>query len=99
MFAAHGSILSGSSVQPVGYKAQFGYHPDIETGVQLLTHRYYDPAAGRFLTRDPISYSGGINLYSYVRNRPLDRVDPRGTNPPGGACDRSCGSRRGDGPS
>ncbi|WP_155850477.1 hypothetical protein [Chthonomonas calidirosea] len=27
-------------------------------------HQYYDVAAGRFLTRDPIGYVGGINLYA-----------------------------------
>jgi RHS repeat-associated protein len=79
LFAAHGSVVSGTLTDPFGYKAQFGYYTDNETGLQLLTNRYYDPAAGRFLTRDPINYSGGINLYSYVGNMPITRVDPEGT--------------------
>ena len=33
--------------------------------------RYYDPATGRFVTRDPIGYGGGTNLYGYLR-RPSD---------------------------
>lgn len=43
-----------------------------------MTHRYYDPAAGRFLTRDPIGYAGGINLYAYTGNDPVNRADPSG---------------------
>jgi RHS repeat-associated protein len=64
--------------QPVGYKAQLGYYADGETGLQLLTHRYYDPSRGRFLPRDPVGHEGGFNLYSYVANNPLTRIDRLG---------------------
>jgi RHS repeat-associated protein len=63
---------------PYGYKAQFGYYTDSETGLQILTFRYYDAALGRFLTRDPIGFEGGVNLYGYVNNNPLNNVDPLG---------------------
>jgi len=46
-----GQLMSGSNPTPHGYKAQWGYHTDVETGILLLTHRYFDPARGRFLTR------------------------------------------------
>jgi RHS repeat-associated protein len=78
LFSPHGSILSGSLTDPFGYKAQFGYYTDNETGLQLLTHRYFDSSSGRFLTRDPIGYRGGANLYGYVTNNPLRLSDPLG---------------------
>ena len=81
LFSAHGSSLYGSVSEPFGYKAQVGYYSDPETGLQLLTNRYYDSATGRFLTRDPIGYAGGINLYAYVRNNPTNYADPSGLNP------------------
>jgi len=28
--------------------------------------RYYSPTPGRFISRDPIGYAGGMNLYEYV---------------------------------
>jgi len=55
-----------------------GDYIDTETGLQLLTHRYYDPATGRFMTRDPISYAGGISLYSHVTSNPVNFADPNG---------------------
>jgi hypothetical protein len=33
------------------YRGQRGYYTDIETGILLPTHRYFDPAMGRCLTR------------------------------------------------
>jgi len=78
LFSAHGSSLNGALSDPFGYKARFGYYTDNETGLQLLTRRYYDPSSGRFLTRDPLSYDGGINLYAYVGNNSTNYVDPLG---------------------
>ena len=34
---------------------------------------------GRWLTRDPIGYQGGINLYGYVGSSPVGNVDAEGT--------------------
>ena len=61
-----------------GFGGQAGYYTDTETGLILCTHRHYDPQQGRFLTRDPLGYGGGINLYSYTANNPVNRLDPEG---------------------
>ncbi|HEV2474070.1 MAG TPA: colicin D domain-containing protein [Chthonomonadales bacterium] len=45
----------------------------------LLGLRYYDPSVGRFINRDPIDYDGGVNLYAYLHDNPINGADPRGT--------------------
>ena len=37
---------------------------------------------GTFVGRDPIGTAGGINLYEYVGDDPLERTDPMGLDPP-----------------
>ena len=61
-----------------GYGGTMGYFTDWETGLQLLGHRYYDSGVGRFLNRDPMDTGGGINVYGYVSNNPLEMADPSG---------------------
>src|SRR5205814_10332161 len=40
-------------------------------------YRLYDPNLQRWPNRDPLGELGGINLYAYVRNNHVNRVDPR----------------------
>ncbi|WP_447663665.1 polymorphic toxin-type HINT domain-containing protein [Paenibacillus sp. D51F] len=59
-----------------------GEYWDSSAGLQYLRARWYDPSVGRFINEDP--YQGKIinplslNLYTYVENNPLTRVDPSG---------------------
>ena len=60
-----------------------GYYYDTETGLYFLQTRYYDPEAGRFISRDSIEYAtpetiNGLNLYAYCGNNPLRYTDPNG---------------------
>ena len=41
-------------------------------------HRFYDPETGRYISADPIGLAGGVNLYAYVQNNPVNWIDPEG---------------------
>ena len=69
---------SSNHRDPIGFGGQWGYYTDYESGLLLLTHRYYDPATGRFVNRDPIGYDGGINLYTFAGGNPINGRDPLG---------------------
>jgi len=52
---------------------------DPSTGMYYDRARWYNPATGKFLTRDPLGFAGGdVNLYRYVGNGPVVNVDPSG---------------------
>ncbi|MFJ3009203.1 RHS repeat-associated core domain-containing protein [Pseudomonas fluorescens] len=59
---------------PIRFQGQYQDH---ETGLHYNRHRYYDPSVARFVSRDPIGYAGGINLYQYAIS-PAQWVDPNG---------------------
>ena len=60
-----------------GYAGYFVHAP---SGLYLTKYRAYDPNLGTWLTRDPIGEGGGMNLYSYSGNDPIDQSDPSGLN-------------------
>jgi RHS repeat-associated protein len=51
---------------------------DSVTGLYYFGYRFYDPTLQRWLNRDPIQEAGGINLYGFVGNNPINRIDPYG---------------------
>jgi RHS repeat-associated protein len=51
---------------------------DEATGLYYYGYRFYNPIIGRWLTRDPLGELGGINLYGFVGNNPVNFYDPLG---------------------
>lgn len=52
-----------------------------EVGLYHYKARLYSPTLGRFLQTDPVGYEGGLNLYAYVGDDPIDGTDPSGNCP------------------
>ena len=78
IYDAYGNVLYPTSGAPnFGFAGRSRYYADA-TGLDYLKARYYDPADGRFISRDPAGYRGGPNLYAYVWNNPANSVDPSG---------------------
>ncbi len=49
---------------------------DTSTGIIRFGARDYDPEVGRWTTKDPLGIDAGImNMYAYVRSRPIDATD------------------------
>lgn len=48
---------------------------DSETGLYCYGLRYYGSSLGRWISRDPIDIRGGLNLYGFVGNQPVQRHD------------------------
>jgi len=83
-YDAYGNVLQRQGTTGVSYQwlGEAGYYFNQEVGTYLLGLRHYSSTAGRFLTRDPIGFSGGVNPYEYVGNAPSTSRDPYGLQLP-----------------
>gem|GEM_PF-1940831 len=74
-YDAYGNrTTTGSSSVPFGYTGQY---TDSDTGLVYMRARYYDPATGQFLTRDPLEASTR-QRYLYAGDDPINQTDPTG---------------------
>jgi RHS repeat-associated protein len=53
-------------------------YQDDETDLLYYGRRHYNSSTGRWLSRDPIEESGGLNIYAFVDNAPVRKVDIHG---------------------
>jgi RHS repeat-associated protein len=78
-YTAYGELVgkTGAATTPLGYAGQF---TDVDTALQYLRARFYDPRTAQFLTRDPIEFLTG-QPYIYANGNPQNFVDPSGLGP------------------
>ncbi|NBB95343.1 MAG: hypothetical protein GVY16_06340 [Planctomycetes bacterium] len=62
-----------------------GLHLDTESALYYNRNRYYSPALGRFITRDPLGYVDGMSVYEYAKSTAVNMTDPEGLE-----CNRAC---------
>jgi RHS repeat-associated protein len=67
--------VSGTIDCDFGFSGHYS-HP--ASGLLLSYYRAYDVETGRWLSRDPASEMGGLNVYAYVHNNPINDIDPLG---------------------
>jgi RHS repeat-associated protein len=86
LFNGDGGIVGQYEYLPFGELSQggggnpftFTGREDDQTGLMYYRARYYAPTWGRFISEDPIGFSGGVNQYSYAGNNPTTFTDPWG---------------------
>jgi RHS repeat-associated protein len=83
MYDAWGNVLSeeidpsAAALASLRYRFQ-GREWSAATGLINFRMRWYDAEMGRWLSKDPIGLSGGLNLYAFCENNVLIVTDPQG---------------------
>ena len=81
-------VATGPNAKDFAHRFSTKYFDD-ETGLSYYGYRFYSPGLGRWLNRDPIWERGAmlargtsdyqreaeLNLYDFVNNAPLDKID------------------------
>ena len=72
--------VTGSAAQSsIGLRFLYTARPWSPVGeIYYYRARWYAPECGRFISRDPIGYLGGMNQYQYVSGNPVNLIDPTG---------------------
>jgi len=75
-----GNIATNSTEtipNPFKYVGRYGVMTDLPD-LLYMRARYYVPSIGRFISKDPIGFASGLNLYEYVGGNPINKIDPLG---------------------
>jgi RHS repeat-associated protein len=86
-YAPFGKRINTASPTEYDQPYRFSSKPfDSDAGLGYWGYRHYSPELGRWISRDPIGERGGANLYAYVANSAIDRIDGHGLKP---KCERT----------
>ena len=78
-YLPYGELAMATGTMAVSNPIRFSTkYRDNETGLYYYGYRYYSPDMGRWLSRDPIEEQGGLNLYAFVNNDPVNKWDRLG---------------------
>lgn len=70
--------LHAASLWGEGFDSPCGEFGGDAAGLVHVGARWYEPATGQFIQRDPIGIRGGLNVYGYAGNDPVLYNDPTG---------------------
>jgi RHS repeat-associated protein len=70
------TTYAGNADQHLVWKGLF-WNGDF-SGLIFMRNRWYDPKGGRFVNEDPAGFHGGVNLYAFAGNDPINGSDPYG---------------------
>src|ERR1700756_338050 len=80
-YDAFGNEINSTGTTPNNYLYR-GEQYDPDLGLYYLRARYYNPATGRFMGRDPNEGTplipATLHKYLYTGGDPVNRIDPRG---------------------
>jgi RHS repeat-associated protein len=79
VYDPYGGLVSASGPSADANPYRFSskeFHAN--SGLYYYGYRYYEPNLQRWITRDPIGEQGGVNLYAFCGNDPVNRYDPVG---------------------
>jgi RHS repeat-associated protein len=78
-YAPFGKRINPASPTEYDQPYRFSSKPfDPETELGYWGYRHYSPELGRWISRDPIGDTGGMNLYRFAVNNPVSRLDSLG---------------------
>jgi RHS repeat-associated protein len=80
-YDAFGNSFTKQGTTPNNYLYR-GEQYDSDLGLYYLRARYYNPATGRFMSRDPedgVAHDpASLHKYLYANGDPVNRIDPKG---------------------